>query len=151
MKVSVTEQLEILSLQNLYFGLFYHLLCEALIEFNFYFSTKMKKVHITLTLNTLINEYCDTPYRAIENRILPKRSNDKINKHLKVIGKMINARFSLHHHIARHTCATTVLLENGVSLLEVKEWLGHTDISSTMIYAHVTPTQKMKTLEKLVA
>ena len=39
-------------------------------------------------------------------------------------------------HTLRHTHATR-LIKNGVSLYEVKEVLGHTDIKTTMRYAHL--------------
>ena len=99
----------------------------------------------------IIEKYADTPERQIKNLILPKLSNDKVNKHLKIIGRLADVKIELHHHIARHTCATTVLLENDVNLEEVKEWLGHVDIRSTMVYAKVTSSQKLKTLQRLMA
>lgn len=100
---------------------------------------------------SIIEKYSDTAERLIQNMLLPKMSNTNVNKRLKQIGKLAGLHFELHHHVARHTCATTVLLENGVTLEEVKEWLGHVDIRSTMVYAKVTSTQKRKTLERLVA
>ena len=51
--------------------------------------------------------------------------------------------------MARHTCATTILLENGVSLEMVKEFLGHKNISSTMVYAKVTNSNKIRSMEKV--
>ncbi|NOQ91347.1 MAG: tyrosine-type recombinase/integrase [Flavobacteriaceae bacterium] len=45
--------------------------------------------------------------------------------------------------------ATTILLENGVSLEMVKEFLGHKNISSTMVYAKVTNSNKIKSMEKV--
>ncbi|MBI2942787.1 MAG: tyrosine-type recombinase/integrase [Candidatus Wallbacteria bacterium] len=46
--------------------------------------------------------------------------------------------FHIKLHDARHTFASFLLAE-GVPLHEVKEILGHTDISTTMIYAHLVP------------
>ncbi len=62
---------------------------------------------------------------------------------------MIANRASLQH-LARHTCAATTLLENGVSLEMVKEFLGHKNITSTMIYAKVTNTSKIRSMERLL-
>lgn len=42
-------------------------------------------------------------------------------------------------HIARHTYATTICLSNGVSLETLSKMLGHKNITTTQIYAKVTP------------
>ena len=41
-------------------------------------------------------------------------------------------------HLCRHTCASR-LVQRGCQLLLVKDWLGHDDIKTTMIYAHLQP------------
>lgn len=44
------------------------------------------------------------------------------------------------YHSLRHTLASR-LVQNGLSIYEVKEILGHTDIKTTMRYAHLERTQ----------
>jgi len=43
-------------------------------------------------------------------------------------------------HSLRHTLATR-LVQNGMSIYEVKSILGHTDIKTTMRYAHLEQQQ----------
>ena len=42
-------------------------------------------------------------------------------------------------HCLRHTCASR-LVQRGVSILVVKEWLGHKTLGMTMRYSHLCPT-----------
>jgi type 1 fimbriae regulatory protein FimB len=48
-----------------------------------------------------------------------------------------------HFHCIRHTCATR-LLDQGVSIEEVQDILGHEDIRNTMIYAKITNARRME-------
>lgn len=41
-------------------------------------------------------------------------------------------------HVLRHTCASR-LVQRGIDIRRVKEWLGHSDITTTMRYAHLAP------------
>ena len=45
-------------------------------------------------------------------------------------------------HVARHTCASR-LVKAGVSLPVVQQWLGHSNIATTMRYAHLYPSDLM--------
>lgn len=53
-------------------------------------------------------------------------------------------------HCLRHTCATR-LLDAGVDIRVVKEWLGHSDISITQRYVHVSKRHLMDAVSKLEA
>ena len=74
----------------------------------------------------------------ITGTILPRISNQKFNTYLKVIGDLTGIEKELSHHVARHTCATTILLSNDASMEAVSKWLGHTNIRTTQIYAKIT-------------
>ena len=51
-------------------------------------------------------------------------------------------------HLCRHTCASR-LVQRGVPILLVKDWLGHEDIENTMIYAHLAPKALHSVVEVL--
>lgn len=52
-------------------------------------------------------------------------------------------------HILRHTCASR-LVQRGISLLVVKEWLGHASVKITERYAHLAPSSLSQALSALV-
>lgn len=53
-------------------------------------------------------------------------------------------------HSLRHTCASR-LLNNGASLVEVRDWLGHTSVSVTERYAHLEQGKLNHLINKLEA
>ena len=56
---------------------------------------------------------------------------------------------SVSLHTLRHTRAVH-LLQAGMGLLEVKEYLGHKSIQSTMVYAHVIKSEVMSKAARLI-
>jgi site-specific recombinase XerD len=42
---------------------------------------------------------------------------------------------NVHPHLFRHSCAMN-LYQNGVGLILVLQWLGHSNLETTLIYAH---------------
>jgi site-specific recombinase XerD len=66
---------------------------------------------------------------------LPVLTNQKMNAYLKEIADTCNIETELTFHIARHTFATTVTLNNGVSMESVSKMLGHATIRQTQHYA----------------
>lgn len=84
------------------------------------------------------------------NRILPVLSNQKMNAYLKEIQDLCGIQKRLSTHLARHTFATTITLNNGVSIEAVSKMLSHTNISTTKIYARMLDTRvasEMSTLK----
>lgn len=64
----------------------------------------------------------------------------------KAMGMSEDGQFVVH--MLRHTCASR-LVQNGVALSVVKEWMGHQDIQTTMRYAHLAPDALNSALQVL--
>lgn len=52
-------------------------------------------------------------------------------------------------HMARHTFATTITLQNGIPIETVSKMLGHAAISTTQIYAKVVDNKVMDDMASL--
>jgi site-specific recombinase XerD len=83
----------------------------------------------------ILEKYAD---HSSKGRLLDIPSNQKVNDYLKEIAAVCGIEKPLTYHIARHTFATTVTLENGVALETVQKMLGHKSIRTTQIYAKMT-------------
>ncbi|WP_418996329.1 site-specific integrase [Alistipes putredinis] len=80
-------------------------------------------------------------YRGLtgDGRVFAMSTLDSIDDSLKNIARECGIDKQLSFHLARHTYATTICLSNGVSLETLSKMLGHKQITTTQIYAKVTP------------
>ena len=95
----------------------------------------------------ILEKYKDIHF---ENHMaLPVISNQKMNDYLKEIAAICGIEKTLTYHVARHSCATSVLLANGVPIETVSKILGHTNIRTTQIYARITNLKVSNDMEML--
>jgi site-specific recombinase XerD len=71
-------------------------------------------------------------------KLLPKISNQKVNAYLKIISDLSGLNQQLTHHVARHTFATTICLNNNMPIEILSKLLGHSSIKTTQIYGKIT-------------
>ncbi|MFV0366285.1 MAG: site-specific integrase [Mangrovibacterium sp.] len=84
-----------------------------------------------------------------DGKLLPIVSNQKMNSYLKEIGDLCQIDKNLTYHLARHTFATTVTLAKGVPIESVSKMLGHTNITTTQIYARITNNKLSEDMRNL--
>ena len=99
-------------------------------------------------------------YRGIHTRafrhepprgyLLPIPGCDTVNIHLKKIARLCGITKTLTFHMARHTFATTICLENGVPIETVSKMLGHRFISTTKLYAKVSKSKIAREMQPLM-
>lgn len=90
--------------------------------------------------------------RALVELIYALEANGDFNKGtatLKEIAAICGIEKTLTYHVARHSCATSVLLANGVPIETVSKILGHTNIRTTQIYARITNLKVSSDMEIL--
>lgn len=89
--------------------------------------TKYQKKHPYVFVNHHGEQITPTGIEYVLNQLIKKSS--------------LNAE--IHPHMLRHTFATH-LLNNGADMRTVQELLGHANLSTTQIYAHVTKESLQK-------
>lgn len=109
---------------------------------NYWIRTRRQKTNVKSNIPLLaIPLAILKKYRPdFENDIESKRlfkviSNQKMNEYLKDLARECQIEKVLTFHIARHTFATTVTLNNGVPIESISSMLGHKHISTTQHYA----------------
>jgi integrase len=70
----------------------------------------------------------------------------RINRHLKAIAIAANIKKRITFHVSRHTFAT-VFLDLGGKVETLQQLLGHSDITTTMVYAHITDKRKQEEMQ----
>ncbi len=117
--------------------------------------SKQRRVPLGRSAIDYLKTYLQTRQRQIGERhsdllFIEKGSRavtrQKFWKIVKSYGKMADLEY-VTPHMLRHSFAT-VLLTNGADLRSVQMMLGHSDISTTQIYTHVTDDHLKSTYKK---
>jgi site-specific recombinase XerD len=85
----------------------------------------------------IIERYANLHRMSADSRLFQMISNQKLNAYLKELADVCGIEKNLTFHVARHTFATTVILQNGVSVEALSRMMGHRDIKTTQHYARI--------------
>ena len=109
--------------------------------------------YATIALKNYILYYRTSLFKHGENNYLflnnhgNKMTRQGFFKILSKIAKEKNIKTELSPHTLRHSFATH-LLKHGADLRSIQELLGHSDISTTQIYTHITEERLQKNYEE---
>lgn len=140
--------------------------------------TNLRWAHIDFNKNQIVVENTET-FTTKSGRIRTVPMHDEVLKMLRILekeqtpfgyvfakrsgykfaGGYISHKFKqyvrlsglnedLHFHSLRHTCASH-LVSAGVSLYVVQNILGHSTVSTTMIYSHLSPSSLQDSINKI--
>lgn len=85
----------------------------------------------------LVERYRNYPDKKDEQLVFPAGSHSAMYQSIRHTGIRAGISKPLSLHVARHTFATTITLEQNVPLETVQKMLGHFNIETTQIYAKV--------------
>ena len=94
---------------------------------------------------------CYRPEGEENRKIFPMLTNQATNRYLKQIAKVAGVNKNITFHMARHTFATTITLQQGIPIETVSKMLGHASLTTTQIYAKVLDKKIMDDMSALKA
>lgn len=71
--------------------------------------------------------------------LFPLMHHANLSRHLKALRELAGIKENLCYHMGRHSFASLITLEAGVSIETISKMLGHNKIRTTQVYAQVTP------------
>lgn len=98
----------------------------------------------------IAEKYREHPKTVEKNVVIPVISNQRMNSYLDEVAAKAGVKKHLTTHIARHTFAT-MSLNNHVPIESIQKMLGHSDISTILIYARMLDKTVSEDMEKMRA
>ena len=110
---------------------------------------KDRMVNISRECAKIVSGYIGQYFQNVDGQYLFTTLREKkqyngwaLRKVVKVVAKRAKIKKRVYPHLFRHSLACN-LLNRGANIMTIKEQLGHSDIRTTLIYAHSTP-QRIK-------
>ena len=114
---------------------------------------------ISASTRKLMWQYLSTLHQTSNTRLFPSRQSAARG----IGGSTVYSLFrryaraaglppdKCHPHVLRHSIAVHFLDTDGVELLDVKDWLAHRHISSTMVYAYISAMRRQRSYRRVLA
>ena len=94
----------------------------------------------------LINKY----HSEDRETLFPLLRWSNLRRHMKALAALAGIKDDLCYHQARHSFASLITLEAGVPIETISRMLGHSDISTTQVYARVSPKKLFEDMDRFI-
>ena len=91
-----------------------------------------------------------TTGRVVEVPVGDCMLGPNLRRHMKALAALAGIKDDLCYHQARHSFASLITLEAGVPIETISRMLGHSDISTTQVYARVSPKKLFEDMDKFI-
>ena len=113
-------------------------------------SKKSKEVFDRPLINEAVQLYKELVEKYDGEYLLGRLANQRTNSNLKIIADMVRIKRPLNHHLARHSFATTVLMNRGTDIKFVSYLLTHRKVATTeQVYAKVTRELENRAIDEI--
>lgn len=103
---------------------------------------------VSIPFNPLSRQIINSENKKLRGPVFSlKITEQAINRNIKDIADMVGIDKDISFHTSRHTFAT-LFYEETNDLLSLQKILGHSDIKSTLIYAHLSERKKYEQMNK---
>ena len=82
--------------------------------------------------------------------LFPMVHHPNMKRHMKALAVLAGVNGGLCYHQARHSFASLITLEAGVPIETISRMLGHSDITTTQVYARVTQKKLFEDMDKYI-
>lgn len=96
----------------------------------------------------IINKYTKHQIKTVSMTIMPKMTNQVINRELKVLISKTTINKNVTFHIARYAFAAS-LVQSNINPFVLKELMGHSSITQTQTYVKGVQSDLVNSMEKL--
>ena len=87
-------------------------------------------------------------YRSNERKeLFPMIHHPNLRRHMKGLRDLAGIKTDLVYHMGRHTFGSLITLEAGVPIETISKMLGHTNLTTTQLYAKVTPKKLLDDMD----
>ena len=110
------------------------------------YSEKCHFQHFALPKQSELERYKD----ETRETLFPIIHHPNMKRHMKALAALAGIKDNLCYHQARHSFASLITLEAGVPIETISRMLGHSDISTTQVYARVSPKKLFEDMDKFI-